>query len=206
LLDILNDILDFARIEAGHLPLESVPFALQEALTSDVKMLARQAHAKGLELTVSVHPEVPEGLIGDPGRLRQILTNLIGNAIKFTERDAVAVSVEPSSQDTEAVEIHVAVSDTGVGIPPDKHRQILEPFTQADGSATRKYGGTGLGLAISRQLVEMMGGRLWLESEVGHGSTFHFTARLGVLSEATMQQGPYTTGRCVTSAWAGRGQ
>ena len=138
-----------------------------------------QAQDKGLELAYTIQPTVPEALIGDPGRLHQVVVNLAGNAIKFTGQGEVVVAVEALSHTADAVEIHVAVTDTGIGIPVEKQGQILEPFTQADGSTTRKYGGAGLGLAISQQLVAMMGGRLWLESEVGRGSTFHFTARFG---------------------------
>jgi signal transduction histidine kinase/DNA-binding response OmpR family regulator len=190
LLDILNDILDFSKIEAGKLALDSTPFALRDSLGTSLKTLAVRAHEKGLELTYSVHPDVPDTLVGDVGRLRQVLVNLVGNAIKFTERGEVVVSVEALARTEAAVELHVAVADTGIGIPPDKQRLILEPFTQADGSTTRKYGGTGLGLAISTQLVELMGGRLWLESEVGRGSTFHFTAHFGLQAEPIGHQVP----------------
>jgi two-component system, sensor histidine kinase and response regulator len=131
---------------------------------------------------------VPEVLVGDWGRLRQILVNLVGNALKFTTQGEVVIEVEAASQTAEAVKLHVAVIDTGIGIPADKQCLILEPFTQADGSTTRQYGGTGLGLAIAQQLVGPMGGQLWLESEVGRGSTFHFTAPVGVQSEPTATQ------------------
>jgi signal transduction histidine kinase/CheY-like chemotaxis protein/HPt (histidine-containing phosphotransfer) domain-containing protein len=190
LLAILNDILDFSKIEAGKLTLEAIPFALRDSLGASLKTLALRAHQKGLELAYSVQPSVPDALVGDPGRLRQILVNLVGNAIKFTEQGEVVVQVEARSQTTDMVELHIAVTDTGIGIPPDKQRLILEPFTQADGTMTRKYGGTGLGLAISKQLVELMGGQLWLESTVGRGSTFHFTARFGVQPAPSSEQGP----------------
>ncbi len=180
LLKILNDILDFSKIEAGKLTLEALPFSLRDTIGSGLKTIALRAYEKGLELGYTVHPDVPDALIGDPGRLRQILVNLVGNAIKFTEHGDVVVAVELHEPPTTAVELHVVVTDTGIGIPVEKQRQILEPFTQVDGSTTRKYGGTGLGLAITKQLVEMMGGRLWLESEVGRGSAFHFTVRFGV--------------------------
>jgi two-component system, sensor histidine kinase and response regulator len=188
LLTILNDILDFSKIEAGKLELEPVPFALRENLGTTLKTLALRAHQKGLELAPHVHPDVPDALVGDPGRLRQIVVNLVGNAIKFTDQGEVVVEVRwhqetgpnnPGSgrEDDEAIVLHVSVRDTGIGIPEEKHRLIFEPFTQADGSTTRKHGGTGLGLAIASRLVQLMGGQLWVESMVGQGSTFHFTAR-----------------------------
>jgi PAS domain S-box-containing protein len=190
LLGIINDILDFSKIEAGMLALDAVPFALRDSLGASLKTLALQAHAKGLELAYRVQSEVPDLVVGDPGRLRQILVNLVGNAVKFTQHGEVVVAVEAASPVTETVTLHVAVQDTGIGIPADKQHVILEPFMQADGSTTRQYGGTGLGLAISRQLAELMGGRLWLESEVGRGSAFHFTARFGVQPEPGVQPMP----------------
>jgi CheY-like chemotaxis protein/anti-sigma regulatory factor (Ser/Thr protein kinase) len=171
------------KIEARKLALESIPFALRDSLGASLKTLALQACKKGLELAYVVQPEVADALMGDVGRLRQILVNLVGNALKFTAQGEVVVQVETVSQTADAVELHVAVTDTGIGIPADKRRLILEPFTQADGSTTRQYGGTGLGLAIATQLVELMGGQMWLESEVGRGSTFHFTVHFGVQSE-----------------------
>jgi signal transduction histidine kinase/DNA-binding NarL/FixJ family response regulator len=190
LLSIINEILDFSKIEAGKLALDAVPFALRDSLGVWLKTLALRAHEKGLELAYTVQPAVPEMVVGDPGRLRQILVNLVGNAIKFTAHGEVVVSVEVTAPVTEAVALHVAVKDTGIGIPDDKQRLILEPFTQADGSMTRKYGGTGLGLAISKQLVDLMGGRLLLDSEAGCGSTFHFTVCLGVLPGPAARPGP----------------
>jgi CheY-like chemotaxis protein len=154
-----------------------VPFDLTEVLPSTVKALAATAHAKGLELTLSMSQEIPSALIGDAGRLRQILTNLIGNSIKFTERGEVAVSVSTESADAGSVCLHFSVRDTGIGVPQDKLAIIFHPFEQADRSTTRKFGGTGLGLAISSRLVELMGGRIWAESKAGEGSTFHFLAR-----------------------------
>jgi HPt (histidine-containing phosphotransfer) domain-containing protein/anti-sigma regulatory factor (Ser/Thr protein kinase) len=139
-----------------------------------------RAHQKSLELTHHVTPKIPDGLIGDPGRLRQIIVNLVDNAIKFTERGEVVVCVETEGPAGQEIWLHVAVVDTGIGIPAERQHFILEPFTQADGSSTRKYGGTGLGLTIAKRLVELMGGRLWIDSEVGRGSTFHFTARFGI--------------------------
>jgi signal transduction histidine kinase/DNA-binding response OmpR family regulator/HPt (histidine-containing phosphotransfer) domain-containing protein len=184
LLTVLNDILDFSKIEAGKLDLEPIPFRLRDCLGRALKTLALRAHQKGLELGYHVHPTVPDALIGDPGRLRQILVNLVGNAIKFTEQGEVVVEVDTEVQTADDVSLHVAVTDTGVGIPPEKQRLIFEPFTQADSSTTRQYGGTGLGLAIAGRLIQLMEGRLWVESEVGHGSTFHFTAHFGMGSGA----------------------
>jgi len=179
LLAIIDDILDFSKVEAGKLQLDLIPFNLRDSLRETGKTLALRAHTKGLELACQIQPEVPETLVGDPTRLRQILVNLLGNAIKFTERGEVVVEVGIESHDPDVVVLHFSVRDTGIGIPRDKQRLIFEPFAQADGSTTRRYGGTGLGLAISMRLVETMGGRLWLESEAGQGSTFHFTARFG---------------------------
>jgi CheY-like chemotaxis protein len=193
LLTILNDILDFSKIEAGKLELEPVPFSLRENVGTTLKTLALRAHQKGLELASKVHTDVPDALVGDPGRLRQIIVNLVGNAIKFTDQGEVVVEVrrqrETDWQDSvvdlgkdRAVVLHVLVRDTGMGIPEEKHRLIFEPFTQADGSTTRKHGGTGLGLAIASHLTQLMGGELWVESVLGQGSTFHFTARFAVQS------------------------
>jgi signal transduction histidine kinase len=184
LLTIINDILDFSKIEAGKLDIETTPFTLRECIGTMLKALALRADQKGLELLCCLQPEVPDAVIGDPGRLRQILINLTSNAIKFTERGEVVVRISLDTQTDDGVSIHFAVQDTGIGIPADKQRLIFDPFTQADGSTTRHYGGTGLGLAISSQLVRLMGGDIWVESEVGHGSVFHFTARFGVQPEA----------------------
>ena len=178
LLTILNDILDFSKIEAGRLELEPVPFGLRDTLAEILKTLAPLAHAKGLELAYEVRPDVPDDVVGDTGRLGQILINLVGNAIKFTERGEVAVRVDAEMITPDTVALRVAVQDTGVGIAPDKRELIFDAFAQADASTTRRFGGTGLGLAICRRLVEQMGGRLWLDSEMGQGSTFHFTVLL----------------------------
>ena len=175
LLTLINDILDFSKIEAGRLDLEPISFDLRDALGDTVKTMAMRAHAKGLELLCDIRPEVPEILIGDPGRLRQILVNLAGNAIKFTETGEVVVSVRVETRTANDIKLHFAVRDTGIGIPPDRQQKIFEAFSQADSSTTRKYGGTGLGLSISTRLVALMGGRIWIESEFGQGSTFHFT-------------------------------
>jgi PAS domain S-box-containing protein len=218
LLTVINDVLDFSKIEAGKLDLDPVPFALRDNLGDTLRALGLRAHARGLELTCHVAPDVPDAVVGDPDRLRQVVLNLVGNAIKFTERGEVAVSVSldketrrQGDKETEAdsalgdnrpdgpplvpaggpgslspclpVSLSFAVRDTGIGIPADKLEAVFEPFVQADGSTTRKYGGTGLGLSISTRLVELMGGRLWAESEPGVGSTFFVTARLGVAAD-----------------------
>ena len=180
LLRLLNDILDFSKIEAGKLDLCPIDFRLRDNLGDTLKVLAWRAHQKGLELAYEVKSDVPDAVVGDADRLRQVIVNLVGNAIKFTETGEVIVHVETESQTDESVCLHFAVRDTGIGIPKEKQGLIFEAFTQADGSTTRRYGGTGLGLAISSRLVELMGGRLWVESEDGEGSTFHFTVRLAL--------------------------
>ncbi len=180
LLTVINDILDFSKIEAGKLDLEPVEFDLRETLGVTMKTLAVMAHQKGLELVFDVDASVPETLLGDPVRLRQILVNLVGNATKFTEQGEVAVCVKADEPAGGAVQLHIQVSDTGIGIPKDQQRRIFDAFAQADSSTTRRYGGTGLGLAIASQLVRMMGGEIWVESETRRGSTFHFTARFGL--------------------------
>ena len=184
LLAVINDVLDLSKIEAGKLRLDTVNFRLRQRLDDGIRPLALRAHQKGLELTYGVAPDVPDLLVGDSNRLGQLLANLIGNAIKFTERGEVAVWVDAESVVAEAIQLHVSVRDTGIGIPRDKHVSIFDPFVQADGSTTREYGGTGLGLTISKQLATMMGGRLWAQSKVGQGSTFHFTVGLGVSTTA----------------------
>ena len=176
LLTVINDILDFSRIEAGRFELDPIDFNLRDAIGDTANAVALRAHQKGLELIVDVAPAVPRIIEGDPGRLRQILVNLLGNAIKFTHRGEVVLRVTEESATGEDVVLHFAVSDTGVGIPLDRQKSVFEAFTQADGSVTRRYGGTGLGLTIASQLVELMGGRIWVESDAGTGSTFHFTA------------------------------
>jgi PAS domain S-box-containing protein len=195
LLEVINDILDFSKIEAGKLDLELIPFALRDSLEDTLATLALRAHKKGLELADHILPDVPDGLVGDPGRLRQVVVNLVGNAIKFTEHGEVVIEVEVQSaecrvQSEEALHtalctLHFRVRDTGIGIPAEAQRQLFQAFSQVDSSTTRKYGGTGLGLAISARLVGLMGGRIWLESEAGRGSTFHFTARFGLAGPAT---------------------
>jgi len=185
LLGLLNDILDFSKIEAGRLELEERTFALREHLGATLKTLAVRAHQKGLELVHLVRPNVPDALVGDPGRLRQVVVNLVGNAIKFTETGEVVVDVALERADAESVVLRVAVSDSGIGMTPEVQSRVFDSFTQADASTTRRYGGTGLGLAISSQLVGLMGGRIWVESERARGSRFQFTARFARAAERT---------------------
>ena len=185
LLTVINDILDFSKVEAGKLALDPVPFGLRETVEGTIRTLAERAHGKGLELACRIAPDVADGVIGDANRLRQVLINLVGNAIKFTEHGEVIVTVERDRglEPDEHVNLVFTVSDTGVGIPPDRLHVIFEPFEQADGSTTRRYGGTGLGLAISSHLIGLMGGRISVESEFRHGSTFRFTVRLELARE-----------------------
>jgi signal transduction histidine kinase/DNA-binding response OmpR family regulator len=178
LLSLLNDILDFSKIEAGRLELEEAPFDLRHVVEQTADIMAQRASEKGLELMFHVCPDVPTRLRGDALRLRQVLLNLVGNALKFTERGEVIVEVKQLAEEDDRVKLLCSVADTGIGILPDKLDVIFDSFSQADGSTTRRYGGSGLGLAISKQLVQMMGGRIWVESEVGRGSTFYFTAML----------------------------
>ena len=175
LLAIINDILDFSKIEAGKLLIETIPFDFHRTTAETLKVLSPRAHEKGLELICDMAPEVPVRLLGDPGRVRQVLINLVGNAIKFTEHGEIIVRALLEDINAERCRLHLQVSDTGIGIARDKQQLIFEAFSQEDGSTSRKYGGTGLGLSISNRLVGMMGGRLWVESEPGKGSTFHFT-------------------------------
>jgi signal transduction histidine kinase/CheY-like chemotaxis protein len=176
LLTLVNDILDQAKVESGRVELESTDFDLREVIDRAMEVVEGRATAKGLALRKSLDPRVPVYLIGDPNRLRQIIINLLGNSIKFTETGHLEVRVEPDALGY----LRFAIADTGIGIPPEKLNSVFESFTQADSSTTRKYGGTGLGLTISKQLVELMHGRIWVESTVGVGSTFFFTAKLGV--------------------------
>jgi two-component system, sensor histidine kinase and response regulator len=180
LLTVINDILDFSKIEAGKLSLDPIEFNLRDHLGQAMKILAARAHEKGLELAYFVPPELPDFILGDPVRLRQVILNLAGNAIKFTEKGEVVLRVETEWRDPARMCLHFSVADTGIGISPEKQKLIFEPFSQADTSTTRRYGGTGLGLSISARLIGMMNGRIWLESELGLGTTFHFTARFGV--------------------------
>jgi two-component system sensor histidine kinase/response regulator len=187
LLNLLNDILDLSKIESGHLELEEIDFDLRDLLDKVCELLAIRAHEKGLELACRVMPQVPTNLRGDPNRLRQVLTNLVGNAIKFTESGEVVLRVEREAGSNQAGFLKFAVSDTGIGIPEDKLARVFESFTQVDVSTTRQYGGSGLGLAIAKSLVELMGGHLWVESQVGAGSTFSFTAPFGTARELATQ-------------------
>ncbi len=201
LLRIINDILDFSRAEAGKLELEEAPFSLRDTLGETLRTLAVRAHSKRLELAYHIAPEVPDALLGDGLRLRQVLVNLVGNAVKFTEAGEVDVAVTLYEPEATAlpgavpgdapvphrkVRLHFRVRDSGIGIPAEKRHTIFDPFVQADGSTTRRYGGTGLGLAIASQLIENMGGKIWVESEPGRGSTFHFTTRLTVHSQSKL--------------------
>ncbi|MBL8793933.1 MAG: hypothetical protein JNM56_08510, partial [Planctomycetia bacterium] len=195
LLAVIDDILDFSKIEAGKLSLEAADFSLRDCLESTTKALALRAHDKGLELSCHIDSTVADDLVGDAGRLRQVVVNLLGNAIKFTERGEVALSVRPEKPANGQVCLHFAVRDTGIGVPPDKQQQIFRAFEQADSSTTRRYGGTGLGLTICNRLVALMGGRLWLDSQPGQGSTFQFTARFKLA--VAQRRPPAPSLRCV---------
>jgi signal transduction histidine kinase/CheY-like chemotaxis protein len=180
LLNVLNDILDFSKIEAGKFEIEAIPYNLFATLDGAIRPLASRAQEKGIELIWHAMPEVPADVIGDPGRLRQVLINLIGNAIKFTDHGEIVVRVQKEWQLEGEACLQIAVSDTGIGIPEDKHQSIFHAFVQADGSTSRHYGGTGLGLTISSRLVDLMGGKMRVESTPGQSSIFHFTVRLGL--------------------------
>ncbi len=183
LTSLLNDILDFSCIEAGNLHLDRVVFSLREAIEQSASEFASQAHAKGLEFVSSIAPSVPDRALGDPARLRQVLANLVGNAVKFTERGRIGVAAELVSQTRDELRLRFTVRDTGIGIPAGDRERLFETFTQADDSNTRKYGGTGLGLAIAKQLVDLLGGEIGVESEPGGGSRFWFTASFGVAAQ-----------------------
>ncbi len=189
LMTVINDILDFSRIEAGKLQLDPIDFNPRDTIGDSANTLAFRAHQKGLELIVDIGPTVPNMLKGDPGRLRQVLVNLLGNAIKFTHQGEIVVRAAIDASTDLDVVLHFSVTDTGIGIPLDRQKSVFEAFTQVDGSVTRTYGGTGLGLTISSQLVHLMGGRVWLESEVGKGSTFHFTAMFPAGEDARRRDG-----------------
>jgi len=180
LLSLINNLLDFTRTESGGLHIEPIPLQLRETLRQTVRPLFAQAEQMGLETICELDPKLPDGVIGDPMRLRQVLVNLLGNAIKFTHQGRIALRVEARSRSEEQVEVLFTLSDTGIGIPAAKHHLMFEPFTQNDSSTTRRYGGTGLGLAISSRIVELMGGKIWLDSEPGRGSTFYFTVRMSL--------------------------
>jgi two-component system sensor histidine kinase/response regulator len=183
LLNIINDIIDISKVEAGYVHLETIDFDLNEIVENVCEVMAVRAHEKGLELIDSIMPDVPIALVGDPTRLRQVLVNLIGNAIKFTEQGEVLIQIENQGMQDGKIELLFFVKDTGIGIAQEKIEQIFDAFTQADSSITRKYGGTGLGLAISKQLVELMSGHIMAESKPGKGSTFSFTARFAIQAE-----------------------
>ena len=190
LLAIINDILDFSKIEAGHFELDPAPFDPRDSLGDAVRSLTTRALSKGLELEFSVAPEVPQMLEGDQGRLRQVIVNLIGNAIKFTDRGEVVLDVSCQSKSQSTCTLRFSVRDTGIGIPADKQARIFEDFQQADRSTTRSHGGTGLGLAISSRLVELMGGRIEVDSATGRGSTFHFTVDFPIVKSTDHEQTP----------------
>jgi len=190
LLTLINDILDFSKIEAGKMDLEIVNFSLRESLEQTIKTLRVRARQKGLDLGLRVEPLVADLVAGDPIRLRQIIVNLVGNAIKFTSSGQVTLSVQRTSQDAEQTLLQFTVKDTGIGIPAERQNEIFSAFTQADSSMTRKYGGTGLGLTISRRLTEKMSGQMWVESEPGKGSSFHFTARFALVASASELRHP----------------
>ncbi len=190
LLVLLNDILDFSKIEAGKLELDPVAFELHDSFERTLTTLALRAHQKGLELVGQISPDVPNHLVGDPARLRQVIVNLVGNAIKFTQTGEVVVTVQVDDVQDDNVTLHFSVRDTGIGIPQPQQERIFEAFTQADSSTTRRYGGTGLGLSISMQLVDLMGGRMWLESKPNHGSTFHFTVQLNSCPVSSVSRDP----------------
>jgi PAS domain S-box-containing protein len=190
LLVILNDILDFSKIEAGKLAIESVPFALPRLIHDTLRTLEARAQLKGLGLTAELASGLPNGVAGDPGRLRQILTNLCDNAIKFTAQGQITVHAECSANSTGVLELHFAVRDTGVGIPLEKQQRIFEAFSQADTSTTRQFGGTGLGLTICARLVSLMGGRIWVDSTPGEGSVFHFTVQVLPAAEVNADPAP----------------
>ncbi len=182
LMSILNDILDFSKIDAGRLELERIEFSPERVAAQCLKTLGQESRKKNLELALEIAPDVPEICLGDPNRLRQVLLNLLGNAIKFTDRGGVKLAVRRETSERDGLRLHFTVADTGIGIPRDKLESIFQPFSQADKSTSRKFGGTGLGLTISARLVALMGGRIWVESRPGEGSTFHFTAELGCVA------------------------
>jgi CheY-like chemotaxis protein len=184
LLVLINDILDLSKIEAGRLELEQIPFAIRPLVESTMKTMAWRASEKRLGFSARVHDDVPENVVGDPSRLRQVLINLLGNAVKFTDEGHVSLDVHVETRGDSDACLRFAIADTGIGIPADKQQIIFEAFTQADGSTSRKYGGSGLGLAICTRVIEMMNGRVWVESEPDRGSTFQFTAVFGQAAQA----------------------
>jgi signal transduction histidine kinase/ActR/RegA family two-component response regulator len=190
LLRIINDVLDFSKIEAGQLDIQCEPFGLRQVITEVLGSLSLKADEKNIDLACQVSSHVPRVLMGDEARIRQVLVNLVGNAVKFTDKGDVFVGVTEETRDGDHIVLHFSVSDTGIGIPKDKQGQVFDAFFQVDGSMTRKHGGTGLGLAISSQLVCMMGGQLWVESEPGRGSVFHFTINFKAASDSEKPDTP----------------
>ena len=184
LLTLINDILDLSKLDAGRLSLESIPFDLRDTVSNLLKSVTTLIDEKGLDVEIAIADEVPAVLVGDPGRLRQVLLNLVSNAIKFTEEGRVRLEVDPQLTGSETVQLHFRVSDEGIGIPADRINTIFEPYLQASETTSREYGGTGLGLAICRDLVELMHGQIWAESREGEGSTFHFTGQFGSAAAA----------------------
>jgi signal transduction histidine kinase/DNA-binding response OmpR family regulator/HPt (histidine-containing phosphotransfer) domain-containing protein len=197
LLGVINDILDFSKVEAGKLELDPAEFSLQDMIGETLRGLALRAHEKDLELAYHVDPQLPDYIVGDSGRLRQVLVNLLGNAIKFTSQGEVVVRVQMDSRSNHELGLHFSVADTGIGITAEKHSLVFEAFAQADGSTTRNYGGTGLGLAICSRLAGLMGGRVWLESTVGEGSTFHFTVVFNITETPRTPRVPIQTAALV---------
>ncbi|HWR17490.1 MAG TPA: ATP-binding protein [Terriglobales bacterium] len=190
LLSLINDILDLSKVESGKITLEQICFDLHDVISQVAELIRVKTKAKGLEVTVNISPEVPRFLVGDPTRLRQILLNLLGNSLKFTELGGLTVSVNVETIADDRTMLRFAVADSGVGIPEDKLNDVFQDFTQVDASTTRNYGGTGLGLSISKKFVELMGGQIWVESTLGLGSTFFFTAEFGIASEALIHESP----------------
>ncbi len=205
LLGIINEILDFSKVEAGKLTIEATPFRLADVIDQLTDLVGLKAEDKGLALRFAIAPEVPNALVGDPLRLGQVLINLANNAVKFTEQGEILIGVEPVATAAEGVELHFWVRDSGIGMTPEQCGRLFQSFSQADPSTTRKYGGTGLGLAISRRLVELMQGRIWVESRLGQGSTFHFQARFGLADgPASLDQGQVVTSRTRHAARPGQ--
>ena len=190
MLSLVNDILDFSKIEAGKLEIENIDFDLRDMLEDTISILSVRAQQKGLELSCHISPEAPDHLVGDPTRLNQVVINLVGNAVKFTSAGEVVVKVEVESKTACRSVLHFSVVDTGPGIPQPKQQVIFEAFAQSDSSMTRKYGGTGLGLSISSRLVGLMAGKLWVESQAGQGSTFHFRLPFGLQTQPRAPAGP----------------
>jgi PAS domain S-box-containing protein len=204
LLTVVNDILDFSKIEQRHVELESVPFVLADAVGEVITPLAVRAHEKQLQLSCAISPDAPAWIVGDPVRLKQILTNIASNAVKFTERGSVRLEVAVDARDGDRATLHFQVSDTGIGVPADKRAAIFEPFQQADGSTTRRFGGTGLGLAIASNLAGLMGGRVWLDGDSGAGSTFHVTVPVTIAASAPPGMVAPATGPSAPAARAAR--